>query len=186
MALDVVQALVFGEASDLYQRLVVQEQKLLSLAPWQRSLRNRDPGLFMVDARLAPNVTFDEIQNAVADELARVGRGEYPRDRIEAVVSNLRYELPMELQTATEVGVAVALFTAVTGDPTSLDAYAQHLTMSAITPDEIARVARTYLTPARRTVVTLTEADHAPAGAVRVGPNHPAHGHGSAPSGAPQ
>lgn len=166
-ALEVVHALAFSESSDLYQRLVVQERKLLGLESWKGDF-HRDPHLFVIEAKLAPETSFEEIERAITEELARIGRGEYPRERIEAVVSHLRYSLAMELQTASDVANTVAMFMAMTGDANTLERY--HAQLARVTPDDVARVARTYLVPERRNTVTLIEAERAPAGSVRVGP----------------
>src|SRR5262249_21178743 len=127
-----------------------------------------DPSLFVVEARLRGSTTFAEVEQAVADELARVGRGEYPRARIDAVISNLRYALPMELQTADAVANQLARFAALTGDVTTLDRY--HHRVAGARPDDAAGAARTSLLPARRSTVTLARAGQAEPGAARVGP----------------
>jgi zinc protease len=168
VALEVVHALAFSESSDLYQRLVVREQKLLGLESWRGDFR-RDPGLFVIEAKLREGTRFEEVERAISDELAKIGRGEYPAARIATVISNLRYSLPMELQTPSESADALARFMALTGQVGTLEQYAQRL--STVTPADVARVARTYLVPARRNTITLAEAAQAPAGAVRVGPN---------------
>ncbi len=167
VALEVVHALAFGESSDLYQRLVVREQKLISLESPTGDF-HRDPGLFLIEAKLADSAHFEEIEQAITEELARIGRGGYPRERIEAVISHLRYALPMDLQTPSDAAESLARFMALTGGVDTLERYAQ--TLGTVTPDDVARAARTYLIPARRSTVTLTSADHAPAGAVHVGP----------------
>ncbi len=168
VALQVVHSLAFTEASDLYQRLVVHDQHLLTLESWRQDF-HRDPQLFIVEARLTPQITFDQVTQAIQDEIARIGRGEYPRERIAQVVSNLRYSLPMEAQTPSDAANLIARFVAMTGDVHALDRYVQHL--QAVTPDDVARVARTYLLTARRSVITVMQADRAPAGTTHFGPN---------------
>jgi zinc protease len=170
-ALEVVHALTFSESSDLYQRLVVRESKLLGLESWAGDF-HRDPGLFVVEAALGEGITHDEVTRAVADELARVGRGEVSPERITEVISHLRYHLPLSVQTPSDAAQTVARFMALTGEPMAFQVY--HDRLSNVTPADVARVARTYLTDARRSVVTLAPAASAPAGAVRAGPNSPA------------
>ncbi len=170
-ALEVVHALSFSESSDLYQRLVVRESKLLGLESWAGDF-HRDPGLFVVEATLGDSITHDEVTRAVSDELARVGRGEVPAERIREVISHLRYQLPLSVETPSDAAEVVARFMAVTGEPMAYQRY--HDRLSNVTPDDVARVARTYLTDARRSIVTLSPAASAPQGAVRAGPNRPA------------
>jgi zinc protease len=169
--LEVLHALAFSESSDLYQRLVVRDERLLRIESWAGEL-HRDSGLFTVEVTLKPETPFAEVEGAVTEELARIGRGETPADRLREVTSNLRYRMPMEAQTPSGVANLIARFLAVTGEVDGYERY--HQTLGEVTAEDVARVARTVLTPARRTVVTLSPADRAPEGAVRVGPNRPA------------
>jgi zinc protease len=153
-ALAVVAALTFGQSSDLYQRLVVKEQKLVSLSSDPDDVENRDPGLLTVEAKLKPDTSFDEIVRAIDDALAKVGRGETPQPRLEATRSHLANELVLSLQTPQAIATALARWMAVTGDVHALEAYKKAL--AAVSPEDVARVAKTYLVPARRNLVTLT------------------------------
>lgn len=166
-ALEVVHALAFSESSELYQRLVVREQRLISLESWRADF-HRDPQLFVIEARLAQGTSFDEVIEAITAELARIGRGETSADRLRDVISNLRYALPMEVQTPSDAANMLGRFMALTGDPDTLEQY--HSRLASVTPEDVARVARTYLVPARSNTITLSPAADAPAGAERVGP----------------
>jgi zinc protease len=153
-ALALVAALVFGESSELYQRLVVKEQKVIDLEADPDDVLHRDPGLFLLTAKLKATTSFDEIERDIDDALAKVGRGETPADKLEAVRSHVKNALTLSLQTPQSVAIALASWTAFTGDVHALDAYVSAL--AGVTADDVARVARTYLVPARRNVVTLT------------------------------
>jgi zinc protease len=153
-ALAVVAALTFGESSDLYQRLVVKEQKLLELSSDPADVFSRDPGLFTIEAKLKGDTTFDEVVKAVDEALARVARGETPEARLTATKSHLANGLVLSLQTPQALGIALARWTALTGDVHALEAYKKAL--SSVSGEDVARVARTYLVPARRNVVTLS------------------------------
>jgi zinc protease len=166
-ALEVLHALAFSASSDLYQRLVVQRPRLLALQSWAGEL-HRDPTLFLVEATLAPGATFDEVEGAITEELARIGRGEAEASRIADVVSNLRYAMPMDVQRPADAAQLVARYMALTGAPDTYERY--HALVAAVTPDDVARVARSFLTPARRSLVTLSPAAEAPPGARRVSP----------------
>ncbi len=153
-ALDVAAELLFGGTGDLYERLVVQERRLLTLEPWPS--RNRDPSLLVVDAKLADGVAFDEIVDRMqraADDLAA---GNVDPARVEEVKSHVRYALPMSLQTPADAAGLLARFTAATGDPASVEDYARRV--ADVTPQDVVRVARANLAASRRNVVTLAPA----------------------------
>ncbi len=151
-ALQIVHGLAFHESSPLYQRLVVDEQELLSLSSWAGDL-SRDPHLFVANAILQPGGDFEPILEAIQAEVGRVAAGEVPAERIEAVKSHARYGLLTRLQTPDQVADLVASFIAVGG---SLDALYEYLdALAAVTPEDVQRVASQYLVPERRFVVTL-------------------------------
>jgi len=158
-ALRVLYELAFGPSSDLYQRLVVREQKLLSFADNGLDLW-RDPGLVVLDAELRDGVTFDEISSAVTEELARVASGNAPAARIEEVKSHVRFGMQVELETPDDVATLLAQYTALEGDVAGLDTFVTRI--GEVTAEDVARVARELLTPAHRSTVTL--AAGAPAG----------------------
>jgi zinc protease len=157
-ALQVVHALAFDASSPLYQRLVVDEQKLLELSSWAGEF-SRDPHYFMATATLKPGGSFDPILTAVQDDLEKIGRGEVPPERIAAVKSHVRYALLTNVETPDQVAELVAQFVAVGGDLSAMDTYLEAL--AAVTPEDVARVASRYLTPTRRFVVTLAPGEAA-------------------------
>ncbi len=151
-ALEVAHGLLFSASSPLYQRLVVDEQRLLELSSWQSSF-TRDPGLFVVDAELKPETSFATVEAAVQGALDELAAGKADAERVKAVRSNLTYKLTLNVETASEAADTLAQFIALTGRPDTLPAYLDALTR--VTPEEVARVARTYLNAKRRVVVTL-------------------------------
>jgi zinc protease len=151
-ALQVVHGLAFDASSPLYQRLVVDEQKVLELASWAGEF-SRDPHFFMATVTLKPGEAFDPVLDAIQSELAKIGRGEVPAERIDAVKSHVRYALLTNVETPGQIADLVAQFLAVGGDLGAMDAYLEAL--AAVTPEDVARAASRYLGAERRFVVTL-------------------------------
>jgi zinc protease len=151
-ALQVVHGLAFSAPSPLYQRLVVSDRTLLELGSWADEF-SRDPGLFVVYATLAEGQQFDPILTTIADELARIGRGETPPERIESVKAHIRYSTWMELDTPSDAAELAARMIAAGGRVDSVERYLA--AVAAVTPADVARVAREYLIDSRRFVVTL-------------------------------
>ncbi len=155
-ALEVVHGLAFSEPSPLYQRLVVNERRALELGSWAGEL-SRDPHLFVIQATLADGQRFDDILGAIQGELDGLAEGHVEPARVEAVKSHIRYGMLTELQTPSDVADLIARTIAVGGSLESLDAYLAAL--AAVTPEDVARVAREYLTTQRRFVVTLSHGE---------------------------
>jgi zinc protease len=151
-ALEVTHALLFHSSAPLYQSLVVERQRLLALESWSSSW-TRDPGLFVVGAELKDRTSFGEIERDVQSAIDALAHGEIEAERVEAVRSHLRYGLTMGVETASDAVDTFAQFIASTGSTEALGSYLAAL--SAVTREDIARVAGQYLTPQRRYIVTL-------------------------------
>jgi zinc protease len=151
-ALRIVQGLAFSEPSPLYQRLVVEDGKLLRLGAWEDA-HSVDPHLFVVDAVLAQETDFDEVLDAVQGELSRIGEGKAEPAHIEAVKSHVRYATVMGVETPDDAAELAAQYLAVGGRVEVLYEYLDAL--AAVTAADVARVAGEYLQKQRRFVVTL-------------------------------
>ncbi|MDH3197142.1 MAG: insulinase family protein [Candidatus Krumholzibacteria bacterium] len=151
-ALDVLARLVFDETGELYQRLVIREQKVEYLRTYAPD--RRDPGLFTVYARIKDEAHVAEVQGAIFAAVDRAAREETPAERLAAVKSHLRYSLAGSLDTARGVAGHLSHFLSLTGDAQTInEAYRRY---DEVTAGDVKRVAGTYLTPERSTVVTLT------------------------------
>jgi zinc protease len=154
-ALATLVAATFGEPSDLYQRLVVKEQKVLDLGADPDDVVHADPGLLVVDAKLAPQTSFDEVIGAVQGAIDSAARGELAPAKIEAARDHIRNGLILGTQTPGQLAVTIGWLTRVTnGDVYALDKWNEAL--GNVKPEDVARVAK-LLTPAHRDVITLTQ-----------------------------
>jgi zinc protease len=153
-ALDVATELLFGETSELYRRLVVEEQRLLTLQPW--GAMDRDPTLAVLDAKLAETITFDDAVAELQAAADAAAAGQVDAAHVEEVKSNVRYALPMALETPADVAGLLTRFISATGDPLALDAYVERI--GEVTAADVSRIAGTWLTAAHRNVVTLAPA----------------------------
>ncbi len=151
-ALATLLAAAFGEPSELYQRLVVREQKLLELDASPRSVENKDPGALEIDAKLKGETSFDEIIRAVQSTIDSAAKGELAADRVVAARDHLLNETIIGAQTAAQIANRLASLAARTGDVHTFEKYTQAL--AAVKPEDVARVAK-GLVPAHRDVVTL-------------------------------
>lgn len=160
-ALEVVRALAFDESSPLYQRLVVDEERLTRLSSWSNSF-TIDPGLFTVSATLRPGESFDAqtgfepVLESIQAELARIATGDVSAERVAAVQSHIRYALLARLETPGRVAGTLAQFIAVGDDVSAMAEYLAAL--ATLTPEDVAAAAATYLVSERRFTVTTASA----------------------------
>jgi zinc protease len=147
--------LLFGETSDIYKKLVLTEQKVQSIGADFGF--NRDPGLWTVYAVVKDatdlSAVLGEIDRAVETFLA----GPLPAKKLENQKKRLKYSFLMNLDTPDKVAGRLARLVAITGGVAVVDEL--HAAYDAVTAEDLRRAAETYLTPARRTVATLTGRD---------------------------
>ena len=153
-ALDVLATLAFSRTSDLYQKLVVNEQKVDTLDGG--IARRLDPNLFEVGARVKRGEDMQYVRDQILDTVKRFQNEVVPTDKLEAVKNHERYQFTMQLDNSQTVAQTVARFVALRRTPDTIDRlfeiYAQ------LTPEDIRAAARKYLVESGRTIVTLTGA----------------------------
>jgi zinc protease len=155
-ALRVVHGLLLGQASPLYQQLVVNDARVLAFDSPTADAMFVDPSLFVAFAVLADGAEFDAVTGAVQGAIDNLANGEVDAEFMEAVKSNLRYRVPMETQTPIEVAELVARTMTVNGEIGLMDAFLGEL--EQVTVEDVARVAREMLGERRRVTVTLSQA----------------------------
>lgn len=153
-ALDAFATLVFGSNSEIYQKLVVKEQKLDNLSAFAPS--SVDPDLFTIRARLKHAEDMGAIRKELLDTVARFQNELIAADKLDAVKKRERYGFTIRLDNSDSVASTVAEFVALRRSPDSIDKY--YAEYGALTPEDLREMARKYLTEDARTIVTLTGA----------------------------
>ena len=151
VAADLLAALAFGETSQIYRQLVLDE-KVVELLDVETS-PHRDPGLFDITVTVKEPDQVDHVL-AVIDATIAAYR-EMPPDaaRLADLQRRVRYGFLMNLETPAEVAARLARLIAVTGD---LDAVrALYASYAAVTPADVQTAAQRYLSAERRTVGVL-------------------------------
>ncbi len=156
-ALDALSYLAFSENSELYQKLIIREQKadaLFASAPKQV-----DAGLFQVLARVKKPEDVEYVRDQI---LATIhGLQEQPVDekRLDTVRQHIRYALALSMDNSETIAQIVAGYVSLRRTPDTMnklfDQYA------ALTPKDVQEAAAKYLTENARTIVTLQHVEAA-------------------------
>jgi zinc protease len=151
-ALDLLQAYAFGENSDLYQRLVLKEQKVASL---DSSFSNRlDPELFYVEARVKDVKDVPNVRDQIMATFRRYTTELIPQDKLNETRSRLRYSFALSLDSSEAIAATLAEYVGLRGTPETINKlYALY---DQITPEDIRAAAAKYFVDNNRTIVTLT------------------------------
>ncbi len=156
-ALDALSYLAFSQSSDLYQKLVIQEQKVDAFGAQNGD--HVDPYLFSIFARVKKVPDMEGVNQAILATVKQFSDTPVDAAKLERVKENLRYSFALGLNNSEAIAGTVARFVALKRTPETInrvyDLYA------SLTPADIQRVAKQYLTEKNRTTVTLTGASEA-------------------------
>jgi zinc protease len=150
-ALDFLVPIAFGENSELYQKLVLKEQKVDLLFP---SFDDQiDPELFAVVARVKDPKDIDYVRDAIISTFNRFADERISQEKLDETRAYIRYSTALSWTSAGSIAGFLAPYIALSGTPQTVDkVYALY---QQITPRDIQDNAKKYFTADSRTVVTL-------------------------------
>ena len=150
-ALNLLSYLGFSQNSDLYQKLVLQEQKVDLLDGEMTA--SPDPFLFTVTARVKKPDDVHYVQEQVLATLESFGAAPVEKDRLEAVKQHLRYQFSLSLNNTQAIAGAAARSLRAERNLGTIDRL--YDLYGRISPADIQRAANKYFAAKNRTIVTL-------------------------------
>jgi zinc protease len=153
VAADLLVELAFGTTSDIYRRLVLDEQ-ILEFLETDAGL-NRDPSLIFIYTRVKDPDRIQYVLDTIDATIDRYSNTLPDADRLSALKSRLRYGFLMGLETPDDVAGGLARHIAISGGLEGVEAL--YSAYEAISPSDVRVAARQYLASERRTVTVLRE-----------------------------
>lgn len=150
-ALDALAYLAFSENSDLYQKLVIQQQKADVL--FARAPRQADPALFQITVRVKKADDIDSVRDQVLDVIRNFQQNPVDEKRLDAVRRHVRYDLALSMDNSETIAEIVASFIALRRTPDTMNRFFDQY--ASLTPADIQQAAAKYLTENGRTIVVL-------------------------------
>jgi zinc protease len=151
-ALDLFQQVAFGENSDLYQQLVLKEQKVDVLeADFEHKA---DPELFAVYVRVKDPAQVGYVRDAIVKTFERYKTELIPQDKLDATRSRMRYGFAMAMNSNDAIAGALAPYVALARTPETLNRLFD--TYRKVTAADIRDAVKKYFRENSRTVVTLS------------------------------
>jgi zinc protease len=147
--------LTAGESSRLYRRLVDTDQVALWVAAWVGT--NFDPGIYQVIAQNREGIPGERVEAALYPEIDRLKTEPVTAEELAKAKRMILASFYRNLATISGRAEALGTYALFHGDWQKLFQVAKRY--EAITPEDIRRVASTYLTEDNRTVVTLIPAE---------------------------
>jgi len=150
-ALDALSYLAFSENSDLYHKLIVQEQKADAL--YAASPNQVDPSLFQVLARVKKAEDLEYVRGQILATVQQFRGNPVDGARLDAVRKHLRYELALRMDNSETVAQVIAGYVALRRTPDTMNRLFEQY--AGLTPQDVQQAAAKYLTENARTIVTL-------------------------------
>ena len=150
-ALDLISSLGFSQTSELYQKLVIKEQKVDTIfADFED---HRDPYLLTVVARVKDPKDVDYTKAEILKAFDSFRTTQVAADKLNAVKSNLKYAFALSMDNSEAIAANLAPYISLRRTPETLnklyDLYA------AVTPGDIQQSAKKYFVDSKRTIVVL-------------------------------
>ena len=151
-ALDLLAETAFSRSAPLYQKLVIEEQKCLSL--YASFSDRRDPYLMTFNATIKQEKDLPYVENEIFKELERLKKEPVSEELLADVKANLKYSFANALGTTDGIASMLAYYINLATDPGTVnklfDLYEK------VTPKDIQEMTKKYFKKTNSTVVTLT------------------------------
>src|SRR5262249_18533780 len=119
-ALEALSNLAFSSNSDLYQRLVVKEQKADALFAGAPS--DVDPGLFEIVARVKRAEDMDYVREQILETVKQFQDKPVDPVRLDLVRKRLRYEAALSMDNSDAIAGVLAQYVALKRTPETMNA----------------------------------------------------------------
>ena len=149
--LDVIAFHAFSENSELYKRLVIEEQKVENLFPSYYD--HRDPYLFSAVALVKKAEDVDYVERQMLSVFDRLRENEVSADDLEAVKSHLRFSFALGMNSTAAIARTLAHFLGLRRSPETINK--RYSLYRKISPTDIRAVADKYFVPEGRTTARL-------------------------------
>ena len=150
-----------GQSSRLYQELVKEKQ--LAANVFANAGARRATGLATVIALVRPGVKMEDVEKTIFAEIDKVQAEPVADWELEKVRLKYRHDHSAQLSSTLSRAVQLAYYTVAWNDPEVINT--EETRLDAVTKDDLLRVARKYLIPANRSVITTLPKSKAAAGA---------------------
>ncbi len=152
-AIDLLSQVLFSQQSDLFRKLVIEEQAVEFVQGGQGD--SRDPGMFIIFTRIKDANRIEYVKNEIYAAIEKAKTTPVTKQQLDDIKSFMKYSYAMGLNNADAIANSLSHYVSMTGDPESVNrTYALY---DKVTPDDITMVAKKYFGANNRTVVLLTQ-----------------------------
>ncbi|HSP88448.1 MAG TPA: pitrilysin family protein [Ignavibacteriaceae bacterium] len=151
-ALDVLSTILFSENSELYKKLVIEEQKVRFIGGGAGD--SRDPNLISVQASFYKKEDMQYVKDEIMKAIENIKANGVDEKLLSETKSNLKYSYAMGIDNPSTIANSLCHYITLTGDPESLNnLYALY---DEVTADDVKMVAEKYFVTTGLTIATIT------------------------------
>ncbi len=151
-ALDLLASIAFGENSDIYQKLVLKEQKVDFINP---SFDDQVDGeLFAIFSRIKDQKDIDYVRDQILATFKRYTTELVPQAKLDATRSRTRYGLALGMNSSEAIASILAPYISLRRTPETMNKLFS--LYSQLTPEDLRAAAARYFVDHNRTIVTLS------------------------------
>ena len=152
-ALDVLNTIVFSQTSDLYEKLVLKEQKVRFI--YGGAQDSRDPNLISIAASLKDKKDMQYVKDEVVKAIEKVKNEGVDAKILLGTKQHLKYSYAMGIDDPEAIANSLSHYIMLTGDPEALNRlYAMY---DKVTVEDIKNAAKQYFVATGLTVATISE-----------------------------
>ncbi|MBK6840448.1 MAG: insulinase family protein [Bacteroidetes bacterium] len=151
-ALDILFSVYFSESADLYNNLVIRDQKARSVDGGVSN--TRDPFLISIDASLVDTGDFKLVKETIMATLVKASTTPVDPQLLKEAKMNLKNSFKMSIDNPSAISQSLSSFTWLTGNPESLNNY--YWMYDQVTADDLMKVAKKYFRSDRLTIGTIS------------------------------
>jgi zinc protease len=151
-ALDLISEIYFSESSDLYRKLVIQDQTVDQLYGYFPD--QIDPGMLMIAARLTDVAKATEVRDAIDATLVKARTQLVDQKAVEETKSRLRYAFTSQLDNSGNIGAMLATYVQFFRTPETINQLFD--TYQSLTADDVRHYANEYFVDDSRVTFTLS------------------------------
>ena len=157
-ALDVLSSIVFSPTSDLYRKLVLEEQKARVITGG--AFDSRDPNLFTIQVSMVDKADMAYVRAEIEKAIERLQTEGVDESQLQRTKSFLKNNFAMAMDTPDAIAGSLSHYIQLTGDPESINRL--YSLYDKVSQDDIRAMARKYFQTERLTIATITEDQKGP------------------------
>ncbi len=151
-SLDLISAIYFSQSSDLYQKLVIEDQSVDQLFAYFPD--QKDPGMLLIAARLTDGEHAVSVRDAINATLVEARTQLVPQQKVDETKSRLRYAFTAQLDNSSGIAEMLASVVHFSRTPETINEVYQ--TYDSLTASDLRDAANRYFVDSQRVTVTLS------------------------------